>query len=177
MYTYEIIQDHDPESPREWCNAGKMICFHRKYNLGDKHSFRHDDYGSWDEMEAGILKELGPGVILPLYLYDHSGITMNTTGFNCRWDSGQVGFIYVSRADILKELGGKVLTKKKREKAESWLAGEVSTYDTCLRGDVWGYRIMDGDGNEVESLWGIFGQEYAESEAKAIVDKLNNEES
>ncbi len=42
-------------------------------------------------------------VILPLDLYDHSGITMNTTGFHCPWDSGQVGYIYVMPEDIRKE--------------------------------------------------------------------------
>lgn len=158
MYTYEITQDQDPESPREWCNRGTMICFHRRYNLGDKHSFRHDDYNSWDEMGAGILKELGPGVILPLYLYDHSGITMNTTGFSCRWDSGQVGFIYVSKADILKELDGKILTKKKREIAERWLMGEVGTYNMYLTGDVWCYDITDQNGDLVDSCSGYFGR-------------------
>ena len=38
-------------------------------------------------------------LMLPLYLYDHSGITMNTTGFSCPWDSGQVGWIYAFKED------------------------------------------------------------------------------
>ena len=33
--------------------------------------------------------------ILPLYLYDHSGLTMSTNDFGDRWDSGCVGFIYM----------------------------------------------------------------------------------
>ena len=36
MYTYEIIQDTEPESPRERDNLGTMFCKHRRYNLGDK---------------------------------------------------------------------------------------------------------------------------------------------
>ena len=44
-------------------------------------------------------------ILLPLYLYDHSGITMNTTGFSCSWDSGQVGFIYASKARFKEETG------------------------------------------------------------------------
>ncbi len=31
-----IIQDSDPMSPREWDNVGKMVCWHRRYNLGDE---------------------------------------------------------------------------------------------------------------------------------------------
>ena len=133
MYKYELVRDDEPINPREDDNIGKMICFHKRYHLGDKHSFRHDDYNSWDEMEAGVLRELGPGVVLPLYLYDHSGQSISTTPFGCPWDSGQVGFIYASKADILREYGGKILTKKKKEQAISLLIGEVNTYDTYLR--------------------------------------------
>jgi hypothetical protein len=35
--------------------------------------------------------------IKDLYLYDHSGITISTSPFSCGWDSGQVGFIYLTR--------------------------------------------------------------------------------
>lgn len=37
---------------------------------------------------------------------DHSGLAMQTTSFNDPWDSGQVGWIYVSKEDALKEFGG-----------------------------------------------------------------------
>ena len=41
-------------------------------------------------------------LMLPLYLYDHSGLAMSTESFSGRaphaeWDSGQVGWIYVSK--------------------------------------------------------------------------------
>jgi hypothetical protein len=35
-------------------------------------------------------------VVLPLYLYDHSGLTISTSPFSCRWDSGQVGYIHTT---------------------------------------------------------------------------------
>ncbi len=38
-YLIEILNDEDPENPREWDNLGTMVCFHRHYNLGDKHNF------------------------------------------------------------------------------------------------------------------------------------------
>ena len=34
-----IIQDVDAEDPRNWDNLGTMICFHRRYSLGDKHDY------------------------------------------------------------------------------------------------------------------------------------------
>jgi len=36
-HTIKIIHDPDPESPRDYDNLGTMICWHRRYNFGDKH--------------------------------------------------------------------------------------------------------------------------------------------
>jgi hypothetical protein len=133
--------DGEFNDPREWDNLGKMVCFNRNYSLGDNTTIRHEEFDSWDEMEAYLIKEYKAEVILPLYLYDHSMITMNTTGFSCRWDSGQVGFIYATREDILNGYGGKKITKTLREKAEKVLLSEVEVYDQYIRGDVYFFNI------------------------------------
>ena len=52
-----------------------------------------------------ILDNLDKYVILPLYLYDHSGITMSTSVFSCPWDSGQVGWIYAEKKKLIEETG------------------------------------------------------------------------
>ena len=90
-HTIKIIHDPDPESPRDYDNLGTMTCWHTRYRLGDKHD--HDDPRDLliDLGEASSDTDLSVNdlfaraekraVILPLYLYDHSGITMNTTGF------------------------------------------------------------------------------------------------
>jgi hypothetical protein len=59
-----------------------------------------------EELQALIQTTLDEHyVILPLYLYDHGGITMSTGSFGDPWDSGQVGFIYVSKEKARKEFG------------------------------------------------------------------------
>jgi len=142
---FKISQDDWAQDPRaEWDNLGTMICFHGRYTLGDKHDYNSSDFDGWDELQNYIEKKLGGVVILPLYLYDHSGITMNTTGFSCSWDSGQVGFIYVSRETLLKEYGGKKVTTKLKEKVTQYLIGEVETYDQYLTGDVYRFELQNG---------------------------------
>lgn len=144
MSKFRIKVSHDDgefNDPREWDNLGRMVCFHRNYSLGDKHNLDSSDFSSWDEMEKYLIKEYKAEVILPLYLYDHSGITMNTTGFTCRWDSGQVGFTYATREDILNEFGVKRITKDLREKVEGILVSEVEVYDQYITGDVYYYTI------------------------------------
>lgn len=104
-----IMYHENPESPREWDNLATMVYGHRRYILGDEEARNIDCYNNWDEwLEDEILKLNGGEdnvVWLPLYLYDHSGITMNTTGFSCGWDSGQVGWIYVTKDRLRKETG------------------------------------------------------------------------
>ena len=116
-FRLKISQDFNAESPREWDNLGKMVCWHRRYNLGDKHDYP-DLETFWESLAAEVglevkvdwdeeqIKEINSKVIiLPLYLYDHGGITMNTGGFNYPWDSGQVGWIYCTKEKFRKETG------------------------------------------------------------------------
>ena len=174
-YTIKIEQDDMAESPREWDRLGSMICFHKRYNLGDKHTLHDHDFDDWNSV-AQWFKDNGYAIVIPLYLYDHSGLTISTTPFSCSWDSGQIGYIAVTREDVLKEFGGKYLTSKKAEKAYKALQAEVETYDQFLRGDVWGFIVTNPDGEEVHSCWGFYGQESCEAEAKDIVDCIIDRE-
>lgn len=194
-YRLQIQQDEGYESPRDWDgNLGTMVCFHSRYDLGDKHNYNsvedflkyliedvysyselydvlypyfqneyknlryefdkeNDEYvvvydidgvtTRYDRLDCDsdervelldafreieddmmmyfveneytqllsenelleIVEKSNKYVILPLYLYDHSGITMNTSGFHCNWDSGQVGWIYASKKTFIDETG------------------------------------------------------------------------
>jgi hypothetical protein len=174
-YTIKIKYDEDPRNPREDSNIGKMICFHGSYNLGDKHNYNQHSFGSWAELHEQLIKDFKNDIILPLYLYNHSGLTMNTKGFSCRWDSGQVGFIIVDRKGLLNCRGVKRITKKEKELLFEVLESEVEEYDWYLTGDAYGYCIEDEDEEEVESCWGHLGDsDYPMQEAKSIVDYIVN---
>ena len=176
-YKIRIEQDDCPESPREWDNLGTMVCFHGRYNLGDKSTLNQEEV-------QDIYRNDKEYISLPLYLYDHSGLTMNTTGFSCPWDSGQVGVIFVSRAKVRSEYGVKRISKAIEEKVIRCLKGEVENYDMYLRGDIWGYIIEEDvtytseEGKtivvpeEVDSCWGFYGYDECEAEAKAIVESM-----
>lgn len=165
-YRYQIFPDDSPESPREWDNLGTMICFHRRYSLGDKHKF--DSPSEFLKFSKNKRKF---GVVLPLFLYDHSGITMNTTGFSCPWDSGQVGWIYITREKIRHEYGCQRISKKLLDRVRQYLINEVQTYDQYLTGDVYGFRITQND-EEVDSCWGFFGLDECRTEVESIVKHL-----
>lgn len=141
-YNIQVEYDEFPLNPREECdNLGTMVCFHNRYNLGDKHDFSLEEARKYEDREDWIC--------LPLYLYDHSGITMNTTGFHCPWDSGQVGFIYVSKEDVRNEYGWKRLTQERIKRIEGYLRNEVEEYDYYLRGECYMFDVKK-DGEDVD---------------------------
>jgi hypothetical protein len=173
-HAIKIYQDCDPQSPREWDNFGTMVCFHKRYTLGDSgHGINHDDFGSWSEIEGYLQKERDVAVMLPLYLYDHSGITMNTRGFSCPWDSGRVGIIYATRQNIRDNYNVKRVTSAILEKAKDLLEYEVKEYDLYLTGQVYGYRIEDADGEDVDSCWGYYDEPSGViKECRSIIDHI-----
>jgi hypothetical protein len=129
---------------------------------------------------------------LNLYLYDHSGLRMNTCGFSCPWDSGQVGIIAIAKEKVRQEYGWKKLTKARQAKILEYLDNEVKEYDQYLSGDVHGfilYEVPDhiieeylddpeydlqevvefldlSECEEVESLYGFYSKEECEAQAK-----------
>lgn len=199
-----IVQDENPINPRtEWDNLGTMICWHRRYNLGDKESEDYSDSEAlfaelagfsaedlmqdketsehtdeaWKEAHKKVSDAANKNaIILPLYLYDHSGITISTGSFSCPWDSGQVGWIFVTRETLKKE----GLSDETDEKIQKYLEGEVETYDQYLTGDVYGFQlkklvkfekknletgeveIIEEEEN-IDSCWGFYGHDFEEN--------------
>ena len=161
MNRLKVVHDSSADSPRNWDNLGTMICFHNRYDLGDKHNYNADDYSGWEEMKQAIIKEENPAVILPLYMYDHSGISISTSPFSCRWDSGQIGFVLVSKKQALEEFGGVRVSSKKKVKIESIIEAEVQTYTQYVEGEVYGFQIVDEDDEVIDSCYGFFGTDFA----------------
>lgn len=189
-----IIQDDEPMSPRDATNLGIMLAInHRNYVLGDAEFKRN--VPEWDAACAGFnelggrlgdfpawaKENLGASVVLPLWLYDHSGLAMSTGSFAmdaAGWDSGIVGFIF-DTPRTREECG------TPEDRIEEVLKGEVETYDAFLRGSAVGYLVetMKGGacGHEncpehqgwehVDSCWGYLivndeEMEYVRSEAR-----------
>ena len=163
-----LTPDSDYDSPREWDNLGEMICFHSKYTLGDKHDFKEPS-----EFEQHIKNK--KVVILPLFLYDHSGIAISATReypFNDRWDSMQVGYIYADYETIRKELGIKHVTKRVLGRVKKILLQEVKMYNDCLTGQVFGmvteFYNKRKEKTTNDSVWGGYGKEELLKEMEAM---------
>jgi len=150
-----IQHDDEPMNPREWDNLGKMACWHRRYTFGDIQP--KEDSREW-------VKENVPkgSVVLPVFMMDHSGLTVSTSSASFRacdsakGDWGQLGIIFATPEAIRKSFMVKRVTKKLKEKVEAILRSEVETYDLYLTGQCWGYVTTDAEGEE-DSCWGFLG--------------------
>jgi len=72
-------------------------------------------------------------------------MTISTTPFNCSWDSGRVGLIYITAAVMTAN----ALTS---EQATEILENEVDEYNNYLTGNVWVVHFSNGEG-----LYNIIG--------------------
>ncbi len=144
-----IGQEEDSQfaDPRDCANLGTMVCWHPDYILGDEQiagdrdagtsgAIRRDrngsastlfqtetgrtDFRSMEVIERYLHLARGAVVTIPLYLYDHSGISMSAGapnpfdnprvrsdhhGNGLGWDTTMVGYIYTTRERIAELCG------------------------------------------------------------------------
>ena len=170
-----IYADEDAGDPRkEWDNAAVLVCWHRRYTLGDRQPTDQEKAairrGGFDLLSRYLRRTIGAVAVLPLGLLDHSGITMYVGGGphwtdTAGWDSGTVGFAYITKT---------VVEKEGIPEPEACIRGEVAEYDQYLMGDVWGYVIedKDRDNDHLDSCWGFYGFDECKREAEGIAEGL-----
>lgn len=182
-------------NPRDYeCNLGVMLCWHTDYVLGDKQfvdgagrgavETRYDrsDFDSIGELAARLIED-GAVCVLPLYLLDHSGLSISAgAGYvgrgdtasggsdefgNARgWDTSLVGVIYTTPERIREFCGDPVrpfdqfyCPRDWSGTPEAWitkqLVDEVEIYDRYLRGEVYWWCVKDEGGDTIESCCGF----------------------
>lgn len=173
----DIARQIDPEGFAEYLKRCKEYSEVSDFELACSFIGEEPESELW-----GILPKFngnGNGItMLPLFIYDHGGITINTTGFYCGWDSGQAGWIYMTDAKA-KETFGKNFTT---EQIKTCLKAEVKDYDYYLTGQVYGY-VLYGHPCEAcgckesaksnDSCWGFIGEN--DLEKCGILDNLDED--
>jgi len=149
----EIIVDDYAESPREWCNATKFVMFHKRLNLPNELGIRNEDYNSWNEMKDALDKQYK--WVYPVFMHDHSGVAFSINSFDCKFDSGQVGFIVSDEGNA--------------HEAYINVTEELKEFAHYMNGDVYGVRVFE-DTEMIDFHYGYYGCDHEDSGLKDELD-------
>lgn len=129
----EMLRDHMDEA-NALAVASEIDGFHE---AADRATEGFDDVrlAKW---ESEWRVNPGIAIIRDLSLYDHSGITIFAGSPTCRWDSGQVGWQYITDEKLAEEWNGD------RDKALAYMESTLREYDDYLRGEVYGFTVEVG---------------------------------
>ena len=206
-YKLTVEYDDGAMNPREWDNLCTMVCWHNRYSIGDKHNYDNSDellesllceVCGFDIADIEMLPtidkymlvcESDKLIIKNVNIYDHGGITVSTSNgypYNDRWDGGRVGFVYVTKETILKEIAN-ANEVNWTAVANEVIENEMETYDQYVRGEVYWFRFTKKvvrqdlcphcgevireyeEEEEVDSCGGFYGDEI---ETSGILDNL-----
>ena len=153
----KIEYDEYTDSPRNWDNLG-TICVSRacRYVDNEATALSDSDVLEWcnAEKDKKALENRGY-IVLPLSVYDHSGVSIYIGGKCDPWDSSQIGWYIVSREDVRKEYGVKRISHKLLEKVKNILDNEVRTFNHYINGEVYTFTLKHND-EEVDSCGGFY---------------------
>lgn len=119
---YEYL---NPLTDQPW----KFALFHRRYKVENTEGL---------SMDAAQSLERGTGyVVVPVYAYDHSRLTVFISDSPARsYDSGKLGFAYISEYVLEREYGSMA-------QAIEALNALLVEYTAYINGEVWMYEIVE----------------------------------
>lgn len=179
-YCIDIYYDDNAESPRAWSNLGTIYTKHPHYLIEEQftdHFEFEDVFESVSRAKVVFNKSfLDEYVALPIFLYDHSGVSISTTNNypDAMWDTSLFGIIAVSLEMVRKEYGWDNITSERRTMIENQLQSEIEVLNDYYQGDIYGWEVIRMSDNEyIDSCWGYIGDlglEQAIEEAKSCID-------
>jgi len=161
----KIMYDSDPESPRNDTNLVYIITWGSRYSSPDKNETmeyivkKTGDYANSQEDHIKRIKEEIESqtdekvlAIYPICKYEHGGISYSL-GSNFGFDYSNNGF-YIVTDKTNEEIGAT------EDRFEDIIKGEIETYNKYANGEVYGFKLYDEDGNEIDSCWGFYDIEH-----------------
>ena len=126
-----------------------------------------------------ILEKYADIIHLPLYIYEHSMISIRTGSFGDRWDSGFYGFIWTDK-ELVNSAYGDV--KDWKRYGYNLMESDVKLYDMYLQGSVYIIKIspydpekQDFDFFHSECVGGFYSDAYGDDLYDEIAEDFTHE--
>lgn len=163
-----VTYDEWSDSPRDWDNVSLFTGI-------DKYLPDEAGLARTENFMADVTDKYGDNVVLiPIYVYDHSGVSFSTGDpirpgehvrsgreHGDRWDTSMAGFALVTEDNVR--------TNYYQANEEEWMQAiersksEVETYGQWCNGDVYNARRIDPNGEVFYSCGGFYSIEEAKT--------------
>ena len=166
----KVIRDPNPDEPE--FELLTILHWHRRYMIhSDAECVDMSNYEADDDEELGVDREhvldrlaSDHDLVIwwPLYMIDHGVVHVRLgEGFGCPWDSGQVGIVGFTvpqwRVFTQTEWVGH---EKQKTQAFEMVKAMIETLDQYMNGDMYGFEVVDDDGEIETSVWGFYGTDF-----------------
>lgn len=109
-----------------------------------------------------------------VYMYDHSGRTISTSPFGCRWDSGTAGIAFFKKSQFREWFSESKnwSEEQQEEKATEWLNSFVEELDDLFVGRVYCWTVYkNGEFFDSCNVYvGKNGEVEAKNDAKNVIE-------
>ncbi len=172
--TINFLKDDEElfDSPRDFEDNVSTFCVKSNYFQGDKNAIlklteeirSHKNYKQsfeydYDFSNLADLFELAKNIDLfaaysYIYSYTHSGTTISTEPFQCRFDSCKSGFAYVTKDEARVNFQCKKITRKIVQQCEDIIKTEVKELDNYLNGgeEYYFVSLENSEGSIIDDL-------------------------
>lgn len=168
-YTVTIDYDLEPMNPRDDCNLGTMLWWHRRYSSPDENPFRTPE----DFFRAHSKSEI---IVQRVYMYDHGVVVIHHESFHgklpqghAEFDSGVVGVIYTTKTKVKEWFGWERLTQKRSLQVYKHLISEIEAYNSYLNGTFYMFTVTDPEGKYVDGAGNYHDLEECRKDAQSAV--------
>lgn len=155
-WTAAIHPDLDASSPEDWTTVGHLA-YRTRQASHNAHELPHEDYDMADNLPADAC------VVLPVRAWDDRNGTELTIADG--WHEAD-GWIYATDASVAETMG----EAADRAMIAAALESELREWVKWAQGDVYGVTVTNPEGAEVDACWGFYGMDYAEEEARRMLD-------
>jgi len=172
-FNYHVTVDQEPANPRKMnSNLCHMTLSHKRYDIGDPdQQFNTLDFCGWSEVQEWLKNEKNAFVIVKVSATDHSSFHIYSGEPKDIWDSGSIGFAWMTRKELIENFGGD--DQKAIDEAIKAINDEINEYDRYLSGTFYLALIYNEGWEIVDSCGDFDSREEAEEWAKETIKELD----
>ena len=126
----------------------------------------HLDKSPWNEIQVAFREHVHDYIhLLPLYKYEHSGVSYSVKPFKSIWDSGQIGYVYLSKDEF-----------EDSQRARQRIDAAIKEFSSWANGEVYRWQVKHQKDGFIDGCGGYIGDhEYVWSEGERNLTRIVSE--